>query len=148
MTLLLSFALSLVAPLQEMVAIPIDTRDYATVDGSTEVISGTCDGRPVSATITKAFRGREGRLTLRAGRISRPVPPGFLGGRLVRGSYYAAGIGCDGRRIVFRARVARMAEDGRVNIEVQSVTMDMRTGRLSVSEARTMDRDETRLELR
>jgi len=133
---------------QEAAPVLVRGRDYTAVESSTEVMSGTCDGRAVSATITKAFRGREGGVVLRAGRASGALPATFLGGRLVRSSYYAAGLGCDGRRILFRARVARIGEQGRMEIEVQSATMDMRTGRLDVSEPRILDRDEVERELR
>jgi hypothetical protein len=134
--------------LQQSPPVQVRGRDYTTVADSTEVMSGVCDGRAVSATITKAFRGREGRMILRAGRVSQAIPPTFLGGRLLRSSYYAAGLGCDGRRLVLRARVARIEAGGRVEIEVQSATMDMRSGQLTISERRTLSPDEVENELR
>lgn len=141
------FALGLAAQ-QAMVPIPIRGRDYVTLGDSIETYSGTCDGRPVAAVVAKAIRGRAGRLTLRAGRIVREVPAGFLGGRLFGSGFSAAGIGCDGRRLMFRARTARIEADGRVIVEAQSATMDMRTGRISLSSLQTLPQDEAARDLR
>jgi len=49
---------------------------------------------------------------------------------------------------MFRARAAQMSEGGTIVIQTQSVTMDLRTGRLSVSEIRNLSDDEIRRELR
>lgn len=128
--------------------IVMEGRDPTTLANLDHVLRGTCDGRQASATIERAIRGRAGRLTIRVGRFVRQVPDGFLGGRLFRSSFFAAGLACDGQSVIFRARVARMDGEGRVDIDVQSVSMHMRTGRLTVSEPRTLGRDEVALELR
>ena len=144
-------ALSLLAGFAEPpdnVQIAVSGRDYTTLNASTETFRGLCDGREASLTIEKAYRGQAGRLVLRYEQLSRELPANFLEGRLVSGSYYAAGLGCDGRRLRFLARVAQIASDGTVNLRVQHATMDLRTGDLSVSQIRTMTPEEVRYELR
>lgn len=125
----------------------VSGRDYVTVAGATETFSGQCDGRPVSATLRKAFGGAKGKLTLTAGAVSRDLPASFLEGRLFTSSFVAAGIGCDGRRIMFRARVAHIAGDRTIAVKAQSVTMDLETGEISTSPIRNLPLEEVELEL-
>jgi hypothetical protein len=122
-------------------------RDYTTLAEATETFSGRCDGRPVSAALRKAFGGAKGKLTLTAGVVSRDVPASFLEGRLFTSSFVAAGIGCDGRRIMFRARVAHMTGDRTIAVKAQSVTMDLKTGEISTSPIRDLPPEEVELEL-
>ena len=117
-------------------------RDFVTVAESRETFSGRCDGRRVSATIQKAFRGAKGSLTLTAGDLARSVPESFLEGRHFASSFMAAGIGCDGRRMMFRARVAHLSDDGAVVVQAQSVSMDLESGELSASEIRNLPPEE------
>lgn len=142
-----AFVLATASQSGEQVRVQVYGRDYVTVTGSTETFRGTCDGREVSAMIIKAFRGQSGRLTLRAGDITRTVSPDFLNRRLFGSSFYAAGLGCDGRRIVFRVRLAQMDPSGSVTVRVQSATMDMQTGAISLSTVRELGQEEVRAEL-
>jgi hypothetical protein len=100
---LLSIALFVVAQPQEMVPIRINTRDYSGLRGREDILRGTCDGRPASATITKSYWGRRGRLVLRAGRWVREVPPNFLNGSLFSSGLKSAELSCDGRRLQLHA---------------------------------------------
>ena len=63
---ILSYALSLLAQPPANVPIRIYGREMAGLHDREDVVRGTCDGRPASATITKAYRGRTGRLVLRS----------------------------------------------------------------------------------
>jgi hypothetical protein len=144
--MMLWLALAASQPQGDMVRIQ-GGRDVTTLPDSTETFRGTCDGVEATATIEKAIRGRAGRLILRYRSLTREVRDTFLNGRLFGSNFYAAGLGCDGRRIVFRARLVRMDEAGNVAIDVQSATMDIRSGELTVSQPRTLPRADVEYEL-
>lgn len=130
-----------------MVAIRVQGREYLSVAGATTEFSGRCDGRAIAVSIASAQRGKPALLVLRAGRVSRRVAEPFLGGRLSSGGFVAAGIGCDGTRMKFRARAAYIDPAGDVAVEAQSVTMDMRSGEIAVAEPTRLSPEEVRLEL-
>lgn len=145
MNMMIWLALAALQPQGEVVR--VYGRDVTTLPDSTETFRGTCDGVEATATIEKAIRGRAGRLILRYRRLTREVRDTFLNGRLFGSNFYAAGLGCDGRRIVFRARLVRMDEAGNVAIDVQTATMDIRTGELTLSQPRTLPRADIEYEL-
>jgi hypothetical protein len=146
MNMMIWLALAALQPQGDMVRIH-GGRDVTTLADSTTTFRGTCDGVEATATIEKAYRGRTGRLILRYRRLTREVGDTFLNGRLFGSNYYAAGLGCDGRRIVFRARLVRMDEAGNLAIDVQMATMDIRTGELTLSQPHTVSREDLEYEL-
>jgi hypothetical protein len=147
MNMMLWLALAALQPQDEVVRIH-GGRSYMPLIGSTETFRGTCDGVEATATIEKAFRGpTASRLILRYRRFTREVRDTFLNGRLFGDNYYAASLVCDGRSIMFRARTVRMDEAGNVTIDVQSASMDIRTGELTVSQPRTVSREDLEYEL-
>lgn len=126
--------------------IRITGRDSATLQNAASTLSGTCDGRPASAVITKAYYGQPGRVVLQSGRFSAALPPTFLDGRLVRAGFSFSGLICDGTRLTLIARVARFQPDqaGAITatLQRQSVTMDLRTGHLTLSDVQTLTADD------
>jgi hypothetical protein len=146
MNMLIWLALAALQPQGDIVRIH-GGRSYMPLVGSTETFRGTCDGVEATATIEKAFRGPTGRLILRYRHFTREVRDTFLNGRLFGDNYYAASLVCDGRSIMFRARTVRMDEAGNVTVDVQSATMDIRTGELTLSQPRTVSREDLETEL-
>ena len=130
------------------VQLVIEGRENRVVSQSQQIFTGLCDDKKVSATLTKQMRNQQGSLTLQAGAVSARIPDSFLGGRLVKSSFYAAALACDGRRVMFRARVALIDAEGSVAVHVQSATLDMKTGQLELSPVRVLPPEEVRLELR
>lgn len=143
----LSIALALSLQLEGMTRITVTGREMVGLRERVNVIRGTCDGRPVSATITKSYRGATARLILRAGRWTREVPPPFLNGSLFTNALQSAELGCDGRRLQLHALAIRGDGHGDIVLMVQNATMDMRTGVVSLSELTTYSPAETRAEL-
>lgn len=128
--------------------VTIHGRDMAGLRDREDVIRGSCDGHPASATIVKAYRGRAGRLTLRGGRFARDIPATFLGGALFRQRLTFAGLGCDGRRLQLHALAIRPNARGELVMDIQDATLDLRTGVVSTTDLRTLTPAETLAELR
>ena len=143
----LSIALALLLQPEGMTRITVTGREMVGLRDRVDVIRGTCDGRPVSATITKSYRGAMARLILRAGRWTREVPAPFLNGSLFANALQSAELGCDGRRLQLHARAIRGNGRGDLVLMVQNATMDMRTGAISLSELTTYSPAQTREEL-
>jgi len=143
----LSIALSLLLQPEGMTRITVTGREMVGLRDRVDIIRGTCDGRPVSATITKSYRGATARLVLRAGRWTREVPPLFLNGHLFTSALQSAELGCDGRRLQLHALAIRGDGHGEIVLMVQNATMDLRTGVVSLSELTTYNPAETRAEL-
>ncbi|TMJ19681.1 MAG: hypothetical protein E6G92_07890 [Alphaproteobacteria bacterium] len=141
-------ALLMVSPPSESTPIRIDIREMSGLRHSDEVVRGTCDERPVSLTITKAYRDAPGRLVLRLGRRTQEIPVSFLNGQLVQESLQSVGLACDGRRLQVRAIVARADSGGDIVLDVQQATLDIATGSLVIGALRTLSPAETRSELR
>ncbi len=137
--------LFLVQP-EGMTRITVTGREMVGLHNREDVIRGTCDGRPASATITKAYRGARGRLVLRSGRWAREVPSTFLNGALLTSSLQSVGIGCDGQRLQLHALAIRENGQGEFVMDIQNAILDMRTGALSIDEMRTLSPAETRSE--
>jgi hypothetical protein len=142
--LLLALAAVVAPPATERIV--ITGREMVGLRDRQDVIRGTCDGRPASATITKAYRGAAGSIVLRAGRWTREVPRGFLDDLLLTSSFQSSGISCDGRRLELHALVLHENAQREFVMSIQNATLDMRTGRLSVDEMRTLSPAETRSE--
>lgn len=145
---ILSIALSLLAQTPGMTRIDINIRETVGLHDREDVVRGTCDGRPASATITKAYRGRTARLVLRSGRWATDVPPTFLNGGLFTRSLNSLGLACDGERLELHALLIRPDAQGEIVMDIQEATLDLRTGAVSMSEMRTLSPAETRAELR
>ena len=143
----LLIALALAGPEPGTVEVVIDGRENRVVPQSQQIFTGLCDDTRVSATLTKRMRDQQGALTLQAGALSARIPDSFLDGRLVTSSFYAAALACDGRRVMFRARVASIGAEGEVAVQVQSATLDMRTGQLEMSPIRALPPEEVQMEL-
>jgi len=144
---LLAIAASSLAISQEMVPIRIFGREMTGLRNLETVIRGTCDGRPASATITKAYWGVRGRLVLRSGRWVRDVPSTFLNGALLSSGLQSAGLGCDGRRLQLHALAIRADSHGDLIMDRQDAILDLRTGILTLTDLRTLSPAETREEL-
>jgi hypothetical protein len=114
--------------------VTVQGRDYLGLAQYAEVTTGTCDGTPSSATITKAHRGAGGRIELRHGTTSRELPPSFAEGLLLRNAAYRAGLGCDGKRLKFEAHVVQMKGAAGVRYFSQVATWDFGDDSLVVSE--------------
>jgi hypothetical protein len=141
-------ALAFLAPSQAMAPIRIDIREMGGLHNREDVIRGTCDNRPASLTITKAYRSAPGRLVLRIGRRTQEIPASFLNGQLVRQSLQTVGLACDGRRLQVHAIVARADNTGETVLDVQGATLDIASGNLTIGTLRTLTPAETRSELR
>jgi hypothetical protein len=112
-----------------------------------DVIRGTCDGRPASAIITKAYHGQRGRLLLRSGRWAREVPPAFLNGAAFTSGLQSLGLACDGQSLQLHALAIHPDAQGELVMDIQNATLDLRTGALTMTELRTLSPAETRSEL-
>ena len=148
MTNTLFLVLALLAQPPGMTRIEINTRDMVGLRDRENVIRGTCDGRPASATIVMASSGGGGRLVLSAGSLTREVPPTFLNGSLVANGLFHTGLACDGQRLQLSASAIRTGAQGEIIMDVQRIIMDLRTGAISMTEMRTLSPAETRSELR
>lgn len=148
MTNILFLVLAVLAQPPGMTRIEINTREMVGLRDRENVIRGTCDGRPASATIIMASSGRAGRLVLSAGSLTREVPPAFLNGSLVANGLFHTGLACDGQRLQLSASAVRTDAQGAIIMDVQRIVMDLRTGEVSMTEMRTLSPAETRSELR
>lgn len=114
-----------------------------------EVLHGTCDGRPASATVTRArYGGTRGRLVLRGGGFTREVPPTFLNGGVLSSGFKSTGLACDGRRLQLHALALRADAHGEIVMDKQDATLDLRTGELSMTALTTLSPAATRAEFR
>lgn len=134
MQLMITLLLAAVVHSPEPIVVNMDARDYRGLAQYAEVATGTCDGTPSSATITKAYRGATGRIELRHGEASRELPSSFAEGLLVRSSAYRTGLGCDGKRLKFEAHVVHMKGAAGVRYFSQVATWDFRENSLVVSD--------------
>ena len=146
MTSLLLVALALIAEPQDTL-IRVFGREMVGLHDREDVIRGTCDGRPASATIIKAYRGRAGNIVLRAGRWASALPPNFLHGALLSSGFQSLGLACDGQRLQLHALALHQNAEGELVTEIQNAILDLRTGRIEVTELRTLSPAETRSEM-
>ncbi|HEU0099176.1 MAG TPA: hypothetical protein VFQ67_10420 [Allosphingosinicella sp.] len=126
--------LAAAAQASDPAAITVQGRDYTGLDQFTQVVTGTCDGTPASATITKARRGASGKIELRHGSVARDLPSSFAEGLLVRNTAYQLGLGCDGKRLKLEAHVVQMNWGRNIRYFSQQATWDLGADSLVVSE--------------
>lgn len=114
----------------------IHGRDPVSLRQQEQLITGTCDGIPSSARIQKASRRDAvgGGIELRHGSGLRALPPTFARGLLGKNTVYHAGLACDGKRLLFIARVIEMKGAAGISYFSQIATWDFETGTLDIAE--------------
>lgn len=142
-SLLLALALQALPP----GVVEIRGRSYGDLAQATQTFSSLCDGRPVAVNIRKDARGQRGKLELIAGRLGGQVSRNLLDERLFSSPFLRAGLACDGVSVGFRIRIVEASPDGALVVDDQSVTLDLRSGDLSVSPTRRLPPEEAKFVL-
>jgi hypothetical protein len=138
-----AYAFLLLGASQPGQVVTIQGREMAGLHNVQQVISGTCDGRPASATIRKGINGQGAQVVLRSRRWIREIPGSFLNGALRRQSLTSLGLACDGTRLQLLAVTVRADARSGMSLISQTATLNLRTGVLTIGELVTENPAET-----